>query len=128
MSLSIFFARFFGFYLVIGGLFLLLRRRFIKPLALDFFEQPALVILSASFSLVLGLAVVLSHNVWESSWRVVITLLGYLLLLQGIIRLFTPAEKIRERASKFVESNAPAFYIGIISLIIGLFLLYRGYF
>ena len=42
------------------------------------------------FALIIGLLVVLSHNVWEADYRVVITIIGWLALIKGIAYLTLP--------------------------------------
>ncbi len=47
-------------------------------------------------TLVIGLAMVLVHNVWVLDWRVAITILGWLTLLKGFDLLFFP-ERMKNR-------------------------------
>ena len=126
MALSIYLARVFGLYLVIVGIFYLFRRRFIEKVLPEFFEQNSTILITGIINLVLGLLVVVGHNVWIWHWVVVITLLGYLILLKGLVRLFVPDGGDKKLALILSRGSAPIF-VGIISLIIGLFLIYEGY-
>src|SRR6185295_8952553 len=38
----------------------------------------------------LGLLLVVSHNLWVAAWPVVITIVGWALIVQGFLRLFWP--------------------------------------
>ena len=54
-----------------------------------------LMLIAGSFNLAAGLAIVLGHNVWSGgALTVVVTLIGWLVALRGVVRLFTPQEKL----------------------------------
>lgn len=127
MTLSIFLGRFFGLYLLIVGFFYLFRRPFIKKAAEQIFEKEAFVVITAIISLIMGLLVVLSHNIWTFNWKVSITLIGYLALCKGLARLFVPHHIDKKLILKLVIGDNPI-YVGIICLIFGFFLLYEGFF
>ncbi|MGA8163689.1 MAG: hypothetical protein WB791_01535 [Waddliaceae bacterium] len=125
MDISIFLAKLMGFYLVIGGLAYFLKRPFLREVIEDFYNSPGLVMVASAMNLILGLLVVLNHNIWELSWKVIITIIGYLVLFKGIFHLFFPewAKKLSEKYSK-----ADIFvYSGVISLALGIYLLYYAY-
>ncbi|WP_331375195.1 hypothetical protein [Sinorhizobium chiapasense] len=46
--------------------------------------------LSGLLSLLAGLAIVNLHNRWQMDWRVIITVLGWLMTIGGIIRIVLP--------------------------------------
>jgi hypothetical protein len=43
----------------------------------------------------MGLAIVLTHNVWTADWRVLITLFGWLNAIGGAVRLLAPDTVMR---------------------------------
>ena len=57
-------------------------------------HSPALIFISGLFTLAAGLAIVLNHNVWTADWRVLITLLGWLGIIGGLIRILLPQQVI----------------------------------
>ena len=124
MTISLFLGRFFGIYLIIIGFFYLCRRDQLQRIAEQIFEQEALRLLSAVMSLMIGLLIVIGHNVWEWSWPLTITLLGYLTLLKGLTRLFVPPNKF---FLKLIQGDNPI-YIGMLCLILGFFLTYESFF
>ena len=74
---------------------------------------------------VIGLAMVLTFNVWDLSWQIIITLLGWLTLIKGLALLFMP-DTIKTWAKKLeVASFLP--YALVVLLIIGLILTYFGF-
>jgi hypothetical protein len=50
-------------------------------------QIPPVVYLSGTLLFVAGLAIVRAHNLWERSWRVLITLVGWLGLALGAVRM-----------------------------------------
>lgn len=125
MENSIFLAKVIGLYLLIAGLMLLIRRGAVGEVIDDITRSPALVAFAGSISLAIGLLLVVSHNHWSRDWTVVVTLLGWLALLQGIIRLFYPEGVVRW--GKTLASTGATGVAGVIVFAIGGFLAYRGF-
>lgn len=127
MESSIFLATILGWYLVIIGLFVLFRQNIVKPIMEDILSQRALLFIMALITLMVGLLLVLSHNVWVMEWPVIITILAWMILVGGILRLFAPEYVIR-MGRRFLKKPVHITIMGIINLVIGLFLLFRVYF
>ena len=125
MENSIFLAKVIGLYLLIAGLMLLIRRGAVGEVIDDITRSPALVAFAGSISLAIGLLLVVSHNHWSRDWTVVVTLLGWLALLQGVIRLFYPEGVVRW--AKTLASAGATGAAGVIVFAIGGFLAYRGF-
>ena len=53
-------------------------------------SEGGFLFMSGTYTLIIGVALVVGHNVWDGSWRVVITVIGYLTLLKGIVLLAWP--------------------------------------
>lgn len=126
MTLSVFLARFLGVWLILTGLFYLTQKDFIRKVAKDLYGNGAVLVFSGMFNLVIGLLIVLSHNVWVAGWEVVVTIIGWFLLIRGIVRLFFPAFG-KGLADKGAAANTVTF-IGIISLLIGIWFAWEGFF
>lgn len=126
MLTSIVLARFFGLYLAIISIFMLVRSDSVREMLTDFANSKAVMFLTAIITLMLGIILVILHNVWTPNWRVVVTLLAWITLIKGILRLFIPESAVK-MMSKFT-SNKSAYYItAIITLIVGVFLIYQGF-
>ncbi len=90
MDISIFLAKFLGLYLLIVGLVWIVRRGdFLKSLN-DFLSSKGTLFLSGFISLLFGLAIAIVHTHWGLDWKGVITLLGYLAIFKGILRIGFP--------------------------------------
>lgn len=125
METSIFLAKAFGLYLVIFSISLIFNWRGMQRFVTDLIAHRGTMLLISVMTLILGILAVLSHNIWVWNWRVVVTLLCWLMLLQGVLRLYFP-ERIQKIALRFQRKN---FFMitGFITLVIGLFLLYCGF-
>ena len=124
-GLSIFLAKLLGVYLVIISLAVLVNKdryeRMVKKMDISPLQQHAY----AAFTLILGLLVVLTHNIWDS-WPIVITITGWLLVLKGAFNLIMPEQvlKIAKDMDLVKAMNLYAFA----GLVVGGFLLYVGFF
>jgi uncharacterized protein YjeT (DUF2065 family) len=92
MDLSVYLAQLLGVVLVVIGLALVIRASHFQKMYNEIIKSEALLALSGMFALVLGTVVILSHNVWEPSWVVIITLFGWLGLIKGVSLLLLPKE------------------------------------
>jgi len=126
MILSIFLAKTIGLYLVIVSAALMLKADEFKPVMLDMLKNSSLVLFSGIMALIFGILIVVSHNIWVMDWRVIITLLGWLTLLKGVVRLFYP-EFVMKKATMCIENKTFYTIMMLITLFIGLVLLYFGY-
>ena len=84
---SIFLAKFWGWYFIIFFLILALNPKRILQIFEDLKDQK-FAIITSFMAIIIGLLNVLFHNIWEDSWSVIITLIGYLSLFFGL-SLFT---------------------------------------
>ena len=126
MQTSIFLAKLIGPILLVAGIGVLINRKSFDLMVGEFLSGHALRLLLGLIELAVGLAIVLAHNVWAADWRVLITLLGWLLLIRGAARVLVP-ERIKTVGTKFLKNpNAMTASLAITTLI-GLVLCYFGY-
>jgi len=81
-----------------------------------------LVYLSGVLFFIAGLSIVRKHNIWARSWQTLITIIGWLGLFLGILRMFFPQMYI----SKFKNDNF-AFIVELILILIGIILTVKVY-
>ena len=124
MEHSIFLAKVIGLYLLIVPAAVFLKRKQFAELAKEFAANLALVFLSGLIALVLGLLIVVSHNVWTADWRTVITFFGWLTLAKGVIRILFP-EKL---ATLAIDPSSTKWTLALIVLLgLGTCLTYIGF-
>ena len=124
MELSIFLAKVLGLYLIIVPASVLLNRKYLPRIIEEFSRSFALIVLSGFIALVLGLLVVVSHNIWSADWRVMITILGWLTLAKGVFRIFLP-----HKFSQAASMSARPWWVVVIVIFIALggYLTYVGF-
>jgi len=126
MSTSLFLARLIGPVMLVVGLAVFANPRGFRDMAEEFMASRALMFLSGLLLLPAGLAIVLTHNFWTADWRVLITLLGWLIAIGGALRLFGPlfVVQIGHAALKqpYFTSIAAAIWV-----VLGLLFCFFGY-
>ncbi|ARV15835.1 hypothetical protein BTO07_12100 [Polaribacter sp. SA4-12] len=93
MDNSIFLAKFWGYYLLIFFVILSFNPKRIRQIFNDLEDQKFLIILSF-LSIIIGLINILFHNIWESNWKLIITLIGWIALLIGLFLFIFPKQTI----------------------------------
>ncbi|WP_179352726.1 hypothetical protein [Winogradskyella vidalii] len=83
MDVSIFLAKFWGWYLLIFFFILSLNPKRIKQVFNDLNDQKFLIT-SAFIAIVIGLLNTLFHNIWELNYKLIITLIGWTALFIGL--------------------------------------------
>lgn len=119
-----FLAQLWGFSLVIVSLSLLVNSQKVKKL-LQLIEGENASFLHGVIRVVLGVAMVLTYNVWDTSWKVMITLLGWLLLASGIALLFVPS-LISKMIARLKATDLPLIILTFLVLL-GCVLIYFGF-
>ena len=90
MPNSLFLARLIGPVMLVIGIAVFANPRGFRDMAGEFLGSRALMFLAGFVMMPAGLAIVLTHNLWAADWRVLITVLGWLLAIGGAVRIFEP--------------------------------------
>src|SRR5262249_51625104 len=98
----------------------------LDALAQEVLRSHVWVFLLGLIDLALGLAIVLTHNVWVADWRVIITLLGWVLFIRGAARVLLP-DQVKEFGSKMLRNKNAVTASFAACLVVGLVLSYFGY-
>ena len=95
-------------------------------LALQMADSWPLIMFAGVISLVTGLAVVRSHDVWKG-WPAIITVFGWLLVFGGGVRILFPSQ-VADIAPTLLIADSPLLpgLIGV-TLILGLYLSWQAY-
>ncbi|MDE3046694.1 MAG: hypothetical protein KGJ02_08675 [Verrucomicrobiota bacterium] len=126
MCYSTFLAQVIGLYLFLMSISMLLNQERYKKLCGSFLNDHPLMMVSGAVGLILGLLVVVTHNVWVSDWPLLITLIGWVVLLQGMMKLcFVDAYT---RLVKNMDSRFGCVLVSWIWLLVGVYLIYVGFY
>jgi hypothetical protein len=85
-----------------------------------------MIYLFGLLDLAAGLAIVLTHNVWTADWRVLITLIGWLSIVRGAVRILLP-EQVMTFGAKMLKHEAAITASLAVALVLGLIFMYFGY-
>jgi len=127
MKTSIFIARIFGLcYLIIGAGFMFNRKAFQRIME-DFSKNAALLFFAGLFALVIGVVIILTHNVWVANWTVMITIIGWAGLIKGIWMIVFPNTVYKFMQAYQKNENLLTVH-SVIVLIFGAVLTFFGFF
>jgi uncharacterized membrane protein len=126
MQSSAFLARLLGPLFIVLGVGMLANQVIYQGMIDEFVHSSALVYLSGLLSLLGGLAIVNVHSSWTSDWKVIITLLGWLLLIGGIVRIVLPQFAATIGITVY-EPRAAIVVVAVVALALGGFLSFKGY-
>lgn len=91
--LTIFLAKLIGLFTLIFSVALVLRHEFFVTTVNTFMRDHVILLLFAMIALSVGLAMVLAHNRWSGGvLTIVVTLLGWIFLLRGLLLLLLPSD------------------------------------
>ena len=89
MDISLFLAQVFGLYFIFAGVTILIRPTAVTEL-MEAFSNRGHLFIAGFMSLIIGIPLVLLHNIWDGTWRVIITVLVWLTLFKGISLIYVP--------------------------------------
>lgn len=105
---------------------LLINRRTVADLVTGTLNGPEFIFFSGLFTLLAGLAIVRAHNVWSAEWTVLVTILGWLCIIGGVIRIIWPERVTTLRSAMMQTENAVTAW-ALVTLLLGAFLTAKGY-
>jgi len=125
MCISIFYAQVIGLWLFLIALAMVVHHARFKKTVSDSLSNPALMTFSGLVALALGLLIVISHNIWVPAWPVVVTLFGWILIFQGVMRVFWPEAFAKMMRDLLAKSGFTV--MSWIWLVVGIYLIWAGF-
>ena len=126
MQTSLYLARLVGPVFVVVGLSTLVNPQGYLDMATGIIGDAALLYFSCVLGLLGGIALVLAHNVWVADWRVIITVLGWLSVIESAAWILAPRPLARFFGPMITQPTP--LIGGAVALILGAVLCYFGYF
>ncbi|MGB5464324.1 MAG: hypothetical protein WBM92_13250 [Aureibaculum sp.] len=122
-DISIFLAKFWGWYLIIFFLILSLNPKRIIQIFEDLKDQK-FVIITSFIAIIIGLINILLHNEWEDDWTLIITFMGWISLFIGLSLFIFP-----ERTINWMNIINVKFFqvLYLLLFLLGIFLLNMAY-
>ena len=126
METSILLAKLMGPMLLVLGLFVAFNPAQMRRIGREFLDSDALIFLSGVLTLPVGLAIVVTHNVWVADWPVVITLFGWIAIAAGIARIALPGP-LKRIGETMLEKTSLTTIPGVLMAMLGGYLALQGY-
>lgn len=126
MDLSKFLSKVLGFYLLIISFIMLSNMHQFTERVMNLVHNEPVMLLTGFFTLIIGLLMVVSHNIWQWHWRVIITVLAWMTLLKGMSILYYP-QYMDKLTTYFVHDVNIAYMAAAFDGILGLILIYLGF-
>ena len=89
-------------------------------------HEPMLILVSGTLLFIAGLAILRVHNRWVADWSTVVTVLGWLAILAGLVRMLFPVElaTVIPGIGQRSDVIGPAL---VVFLLLGIFLTYKAF-
>lgn len=124
MDTSVLIAKVMGIFMLVGGVSALMNKDAYKKAVKEYSKSFILVAFDASIALMLGALFVAVHNVWVADFRGLITLFGWLMLVEGAFALLFPSAM--QGFAKSVGKSGFTFF-SFVMLLVGAYLTYVGF-
>jgi hypothetical protein len=125
---TLFLSKLIGLYFILGSLSMGTRKQATVETVMDLLRSPSLILVLGVMTLVAGLAMVLAHNIWSGgALPVIVTLIGWITLVKGLLFLFLPTEMETSLFLGWFHYQQLFYLYMAISLVLGIYLTYRGF-
>jgi hypothetical protein len=123
---STFLAKLIGPLALALGLGVLFNRDAVRAVLDEFIRNRAILFLAGLITFPAGLAIVLTHNIWVADWPLIITIVGWLTMFSGAVRIVAPEGAIRYGRRAYDRPGGPLFG-ALVWLALGIVLTFFGY-
>ena len=121
---SIFFIKFYGYFMFLFAGSLLISKDGRKVM-ISASKEKSHIMLTGMISLIIGLPVIIMHNIWTADILGFITFFGWISTLKGVVRIAFPAFVVN-KMKNYTENS---FNIWLIfAMLLGAGLMYCGYY
>ena len=121
---SIFFIKFYGYFIFLFAGALLISKEG-RKMMIKTSQEETQVILTGMISLLIGLPVIILHNVWTADILGFITFVGWMSVLKGVVRIAYPSFVVN-KMKNYTEKSANIWLVVAVAL--GAGLMYCGYY
>ena len=118
MELSVLVARMIAIVYLAAGIGALCGRMNFNKIVEDFENSQALTYIAGFMALIIGMILVYYHNIWVKNWIVLITIIGWLSLLKGIMLIAFP-QFISFFKNWYKNTRAWGIFLIVIGLVFG---------
>ena len=123
MDITIFLAKFWGWYFITFFVLLIVYPKRIKQI-FEYTKDEKFMITTSFLAITIGLLNIIAHNLWVADWIIIITLIGWLSFIKGVTRFAFP-----KFSSKWIEKIDFKWFQFLLFLmfVVGVILLNQAY-
>ncbi len=126
MDSSKFLGKVIGIYLIIVSIAMLINMHQIIHSLHGLINDAPLMLVVGFFSLIPGILMVVSHNIWQWNWRLIITIISWSTLIKGASIIMFP-NALGQISQHFLQNTHTYCIEAVFDLIIGILLCYFGF-
>ncbi len=119
-------AQILGLYMIIISIALLVHMDLFKEIVQNLIHDKPLIFITGIFTLILGLIMVVTHNVWQWNWRLITTLIGWIVLLKGLNLILFPS-LMDQITFFFLQTSMFGYLAASINILLGFILCYCSF-
>jgi vacuolar-type H+-ATPase subunit I/STV1 len=125
---TVFLSRLLGLFYILATISMFLHKQTYVETVAALLQNPSVMFVVGIVTLLAGLAMVLAHNIWSrGAVAVLVTLIGWLALIKGLLFLFLPPQAEAEVFLRVLHYGQLYYMYAAISLVLGVYLTYRGF-
>jgi len=121
-----FLAQLIGLYSIVMGLSMAIKRKMLMDVFKEMFHTRSLSYVMGVLMLILGLLLVLMHTIWQGTLSIVISILGWFVLLEALTFLFS-SQKTLAKSLDALKNRKVYYAISIVYFVLGIYLVYSGF-
>lgn len=126
MELSKFLSKVIGIYLIIISMAMFINMHQFTIYAHHLLNDVHLIFVIGLYIIIFGILMVVSHNIWQWNWQVLVTIFAWLIFFKGISLIFYP-DLINKMAALFIHSTCCAYIAAGGDFLLGVLFSYFGY-
>lgn len=126
METSLLIAQILGPIYVVISLGMLMNKGHYTNVFNDFIKSDALMYIGGVMAMAIGLLIVQAHNVWVKDWTVLVTIVGWIAVLKGVMLFVFPG--VMKKQTKAMMKGNMLQVASIVALVLGSAFTYFGYF
>lgn len=125
MTSSTYLALLFGVYILAVSIPMIANQKRLIAVIDEFIDSDSLIFLTGILALIGGVSVICFHNIWTADWRSLVTFIGWIAAIEGLILIIFPDPLIR--FAKSILSKSPLISVlGFAYLGLGAFFVSRA--
>lgn len=124
---TFFLAQIIGVYLVVAGFSALMHPARVKSAMAEYLKSSIIPYFDAAIALLVGLLIVLTHNVWVDLPSSLVSLVGWIAVIEGVALFLLPEETLKI-VGKWMRAPSVMKGMVLVCIVAGLYLVYYGFF